>query len=328
MLEENILKSWTQEGLIKPHDKIVVGVSGGPDSMCLLDLLRKNKEELGIEIVVAHINHQIRSDANADETYVVEYCNKYKIPIYVKKTNILDKSKHDKTGIEETGRKARYEFFEEILNEVGANKIATAHNKNDVAETVLMNIFRGAGINGLKSIEKNRNEKYIRPILSLERQEIEEYCKENQLNPRIDSTNKDNTYTRNKIRNIVIPYIQKEFNPSIIQALNRLSEIATEEIEYIEQQTNKIYIELLLNNEPKKEIALDWKKFNEQDLVIRKKLIFHSIQELMGTTKGIEKIHIDDIIRLCDNNIGNKYLIPQKHIKVLVKNKKIIFLAI
>jgi len=328
MLKENILKIWKEEKLIQTGDKIVIGVSGGPDSMCLLDLLQKCRKELEIEIVVAHVNHQIRAEANIDEEYVLEYCNKYQIPVYIKNIDITKKAQQEKTGLEETGRIERYNFFEEVLKREKANKIATAHNQNDVAETILMNIFRGSGTNGLKSIEKNRNNKYIRPILNIERKIIEQYCQKYKLDPRIDSTNQNNTYTRNKIRNIVIPYIQKELNPNIIQTLNRLSEIATEETKYIEKQANRIFKQILINKNEQKELAIDLKKFNEQEIVIKKRIILQSIQELKGTTKGIEKIHIDDIIRLCNNNIGNKYLVPQKHIKVLVKNKKIIFLIV
>ena len=325
MLKEDIIKKWEKDGLINFQDKVVVGVCGGPDSMCLLDLMLKCKEKFDLQIVVAHINHGIRIDSDEDEKYVVNYCDKNEIPVYVKKVDVADFAKINKIGLEEAGRKIRYDFFEEVLKKTNSNKIATAHNQNDVAETLLMNIFRGSGTNGLKSIEKIRDEKYIRPLLDIERNEIEKYCIENNLNPRIDSTNKDNTYTRNKIRNVVIPYLKKEFNPSIIQALSRLSEIATEEIRYIEKQTDIIYNELFISENEQKELILDLKKFNEQDLVIRKRIIFKCMQKIRGTAKGIEKKHIDDIIILCSNNIGNKYLIPQKDIKVSVRNKKLIF---
>ena len=227
-----------------------------------------------------------------------------------------------KYGLEEAGRKARYEFFEEIFEKENASKIATAHNKNDVAETVIMNILRGSGINGLKSIEKIRDNKYIRPLLEIEREQIEQYCEQNKLNPRIDNTNNDNTYTRNKIRNIIIPYIKKELNPNIIQTLSRMSEIVTKEMEYLENQTEIVYNTIVIfQNEDK--IKLNLKQFNELDLAIKRRIIRYSIEKLFGTKLGIEKIHIDDIIKLCSNNIGNKYLTPNKNIKILIKNKQI-----
>lgn len=219
----------------------------------------------------------------------------------------------------------RYEFFNEILEKTKANKIATAHNKNDNAETVLMNIIRGSGISGLKGIEPKR-EKLIRPLIESTREEIEEYCEENNLNPRIDKTNFENDYTRNKIRNMLIPYIKENFNPNIIEGINRLSSLATQEDEYLEKKVIEIY-NTLLEKKEKAYIALNLKKFNLLETVIKNRIVLYTINELLGSRKAIEKKHIEDIIKLCSNNIGNKYLIPNKKVKILVKNKKIFFIA-
>lgn len=319
MLEQRI--SEELKLLLEPTEKIVVGVSGGPDSMCLLNILYNLK----YNIVVAHVNHMIRSDANNDEEFVKDFCNKKNIPIYIKRVDIKEKANSEKIGLEEAGRNARYEFFEEVLNQENATKIATAHNKNDVAETVIMNILRGSGVNGLKSIEKIRNNKYIKPLVSIERTEIEEYCKDNNIEARIDSTNSDNTYTRNKIRNVVIPYIKQEFNKNIVQTLTRMSEIVSVEMDYLEKQTELVYKEILIA-ENADCIELKLKEFNNLDLAIKRRIIRLSIDKLFGTKQGIEKIHIDDIIKLCSNNIGNKYLTPNKNVKVLLKNKQIYIL--
>ena len=313
--------------LIKDGDKIVLGVSGGPDSICMLDMMRRLKEEKNInfEIYVAHINHMIREEAIEDEKYVQNYCQKYNIECYIKRADVLRIADENKIGTEEAGRKVRYDFFEEVLRKTGANKIAIAHNKNDKIETIIMHLLRGSGLSGLKGIQPIRDNKYIRPLIECERQEIEQYCEERKLHPRIDKTNFENEYTRNKIRNIVIPYIQKEFNPNIIQTLSRLSEVATDESNYIELQTQKAYNKLFLEKSDKK-IVLNLKVFNEQDNVIQKRLILKTIKELNGSTDRIEKIHIEDIIKLCTNNIGNKYLTPNKNLKILVKDKKIFFI--
>ncbi len=154
---------------------------------------------------------------------------------------------------------------------------------------------------------------------------IEQYCEENNLEPRIDTTNMENIYTRNKIRNLLIPYIKKEFNPNIIESINRLSCIANNENRYMEDVTKKVYKEILIE-ETKKQIILDQKKFNNEDEVIKNRIVLYTINRLLGSSKAIEKIHIQDIIKLCNNNIGNKYLIPNKKIKILLKNKKIFFL--
>ena len=315
--------------LIKDGDKIVLGVSGGPDSMCMLDMMRELKEEKNInfEIYVAHINHMIREEAIDDEKYVQNYCLKHNIEFFVKRADVQKIANDKKIGTEEAGRKVRYEFFEEVLQKTGSNKIAIAHNRNDKIETIIMHLLRGSGISGLKGIEPIRDNKYIRPLIECEREEIEQYCEDKNLQPRIDKTNFENEYTRNKIRNIVIPYIKMEFNPNIIQTLSRLSEVATDESNYIDLQTQRIYNKLLIEKSDK-QIILKLKEFNQQENVIQKRLVLKTIKELSGSTDRIEKIHIEDIIKLCTNNIGNKYLTPNKNLKILVKDKKIFFIKI
>ncbi|MDO5556409.1 MAG: tRNA lysidine(34) synthetase TilS, partial [Clostridia bacterium] len=210
-MKQKVLQTIKKNKLIQNGEAIVVGVSGGPDSICLLHVLNELKNELNFKIYVAHINHMIRKEADEETEYVKEFCEKLEIEYYIKKVDVIKKANVLKKGIEETGRNVRYQFFNEILEKTNSNKIATAHNNNDKIETILMNILRGSGMSGLKGIEPMRNSKYIRPLIEIERNEIEEYCKINKLNPRIDKSNQDNTYTRNKIRNIVIPYIKKEF---------------------------------------------------------------------------------------------------------------------
>ena len=325
MLKEQVLETIKNNELIESGDGIVIGVSGGPDSISLLHILIQLKNKLNIQkIVVAHINHMVREDAISDEEYVEKFCKKYNIEIYIKRINIQEIANTEKIGLELAGRKARYEFYDEILQKTNCNKIATAHNANDVAETLIMNLLRGSGTSGLKAIQAKRDNKYIRPLINSERKDIENYCKKNELNPRYDYTNKENTYTRNKIRNIVIPYIEKEFNPNIIKTLNRLSEIATLETEYIDKQVIKIYNQII-EEETKEKIIMNLHKFNEQELVIKRRIVLYTINKLLGTTQNIEKIHIQDIIKLCNNNIGNKYLMPNNKIKILIKKGKIYF---
>lgn len=321
-MKEKVICTIKKYNLIENGDKIVLGVSGGPDSISMLNILNEIKTEFDFEIFVAHINHMIRKEADEDEKYVQEYCEKNNIKCYVKRIDVQQIANTNKIGTEEAGRKIRYEFFEEIMKKVGANKIGIAHNKNDKIETIMMNLLRGSGISGLKGIEPIRDNKYIRPLIECERQEIEKYCDDNKLNPRIDKTNFENDYTRNKIRNIVIPYIKKEFNPNIIETIDRLSNVATDESNFIESQAQKKYQKLLIQSN-KNELILKLKDFNELDKVIKNRIILYATKQLMGSTQGIEKIHIEDIIKLCSNNIGNKFLTPNKNIKFLVKDKKI-----
>ncbi len=334
MLEEKILNTITKYKMIESGDSIVIGVSGGPDSMCLLQALIqiKEKKKLNYKIYVAHINHGLRKEAEGETKYVQDFCAKNNIECFVKKENVEKIAKEQKIGTEEAGRKLRYSFFEEIKNKTKSNKIAIAHNLNDKVETILMNIIRGTGTNGLTGIEPIRNNLYIRPLIEIERKEIEKYCEENKLEPKIDKTNFENIYTRNKVRNLLIPYIKKEFNPNIVDAIDKLSKISTEEQNYLNKLVNNIYSNLLLEENINKEakhnqIILDLKKFNTQDLVIKRKVILYTIRKVYGNTNNIAKIHIDDIVKMCEKNIGNKYLTPHKNIKVYVKKGKIFFMA-
>jgi len=321
-MKNKVIDTIKKFNLIQPNDKIVLGVSGGPDSISMLNILNEIKKQYEFEIYVAHVNHMIREEANDDEKYVQTYCEKNNIQCYVKRIDVQQIANTKKIGTEEAGRNIRYEFFEEVMKSVGANKIAIAHNKNDKIETIIMNLLRGSGLSGLKGIEPIRDKKYIRPLIECERQEIEQYCEEKQLDPRIDKTNFENDYTRNKIRNIVIPYVQKEFNPNIVETMDRLSQVATDESDYINSQVQKIYQKMLIEKTDK-QIVLNLKEFNEQDKVIKKRIILLVTKELMGSTQRIEKIHIEDIIKLCSNNVGNKFLTPNKNIKFLIKDKKL-----
>lgn len=389
-MEEKILKTIKKYNLISNGDKIVVAVSGGPDSMCLLNILKNLRQKFNIELFVAHINHMIREEADSETEYVKNYCEKNNIKCFIKRANVLEMAKEQKKGTEEMGRIVRYDFFEYVANEVSANKIAIAHTENDNAETILMNLMRGASLEGLKGIEPIRG-KYIRPLIECNREEIEKYCEINKLDPKFDKTNNDNTYTRNKIRNLLIPYIKKEFNPNIIETLNRLAVLARQDATYFNKIVKESYADILLyeninNNDinnvnenlekyivkeekitrnieqklnnskiltdkievtkldnikaeekveknninieiekKSKHIILDLKKFNKLEYVIKSRVLLYTINKLLGTTKGIEKINIEDMIKLCEKNIGNKYLIPNKNVKIFVKKGKIFF---
>ena len=322
VLEEKFLKTVKENNLIKKGDKIVVGVSGGPDSIALLHCLNKFKNMLDYKIVCAHINHLIREDSTEDEKFVENACEKMQIPFYKKREDILKLSKRLKRGTEETGRMVRYEFFDEVLEKEKANKIAIAHNKNDNAETMLLNLIRGAGLKGLEGIQAIEYEKYIRPFINISREEIENYCKKNKLNPRIDSTNKENIYNRNIIRNEILPLIKK-INPNIEEALSRTSKIIKEENLFIEENTKNVFDSLAAISVGK--ISFDIKEFNKLSNTIKQNLVLLTIKNLLGDTKNIEKVNIDDVIKLAQKNVGNKYIKINKKIKIYTKNKKIYF---
>ncbi len=321
MLVSKVRDTINKYNLIEYGDSIVVGVSGGPDSMTLLNILLKLKDEFNLKIYVAHINHGIRENAIIDEEYVKEFCEKNRIELFVKHADVIKLSQNEKTGLEETGRNVRYTFFKEILKKTKSNKIAIAHNLNDKIETIIMNVIRGTGKTGLKGIEPKRDV-YIRPLIEITRSEIEDYCNNEKLNPRHDESNDDNTYTRNKIRNIIIPYLKENFNPNIIESINRLSDIIVEDENYLEEETEKIFNNIVIKNESDL-IEYNIKGFNTQKKSIQKRLIILGITKVIGNVQGIEKVNIDDIIKLCNNNIGNKFLMPNKNVEIGIKNKKI-----
>lgn len=327
-MEKEVLETIKKYNMLSNNDKVVVAVSGGPDSMALLNILYNLKNELNIELYVAHVNHMIRSVADSETAYVKQFCEDRSIKCYIKKIDVLKRAELDKISTEEAGRNVRYDFFEEVYKKINADKIAIAHNANDNAETILMNIIRGTGISGLKGIEPVRADKYIRPLIETKRAEIEEYCKNKELNPKYDESNYENIYTRNKIRNLLIPYIKEEFNPNIIESLNKLSNLAMVENKYIDKLVLKEYEKIVkkdFNNEStNQEIILNLKEFNILDNFMKNKIIMYSVFKLFGTTKGIEKKHIEDIVKLCSRNIGNKFLTPNKKIKIFVGKGEII----
>lgn len=264
IVEEKFLNTVRDYNLIESRDVIVVGVSGGPDSITLLTCLNKYKEKFNYKIIVAHINHLIRKDSTEDEQFVENYCKKNDIPIFIKRAKVEEIAKKQKRGTEETGRKIRYDFFNEVLEKNNANKIAIAHNMNDNAETMILNLIRGTGLQGLEGI-RPRNNNIIRPLINCKREEIESYCKKNNLNPRIDSTNSENIYRRNIIRNEILPSL-KQINPNIVETLSRTTKIIRENNTYIKESSQEIFDKIaIVGNEEKNENLNDIKKVSKNE---------------------------------------------------------------
>ena len=208
-----------QHGMIMENDVVVAGVSGGADSVCLFLLLEEYCKKKNAKLVVVHMNHGIRKDASADAAYVEALCKEFSVPFHLYEKDIEKMSKDMGIGTEEAGRKARYEAFEEVLQLYGGKgKIAVAHNRGDQAETVLFHLFRGANITGLSGIAPVR-ENVIRPLLCMERTEIESFLTQKGRSWCIDSTNEENTYTRNKIRNVLIPFAREEICEQTVSAI-------------------------------------------------------------------------------------------------------------
>ena len=306
--------------LLNQNDKVLVGVSGGPDSLALLHILH----QFGYNIIVAHVNHGLRENAQKDEAFVNNFCKERNIPCFVKRVKLKEIESNMTT--EELGRKVRYDFFYEIANQEGCTKIATAHNANDNAETVLMNMIRGTGLLGLTGIEAKRGN-IIRPLIEVTRTEIEAFCESEELHPCHDESNDETTYTRNKIRLELLPYIEKNINSNVIANLNRMSEILTGEEEYLQRAAENCYQECVIEESLGK-VVCNLKKFNKLDSVIRKRVIVKCIIKTLGNAKDIERVHIEDILKLCEKNVGGKYLTPNKHIKVSVRKGIVEYMAL
>lgn len=316
-MENKIKQTIKKYNLIEKNDKVLVAVSGGPDSLSLLNILH----DLGYNLCVAHVNHGLRENAKIDEEFVKKFCKEKNIPCFVKKINLKDNLNGMST--EEAGRKERYDFFEKVLKEQGCTKIATAHNSNDNVETVIMNMIRGSGLSGLKGIEPIRAN-IIRPLIETSRKEIEEYCEEKKLNPRHDESNDETMYTRNKVRIELIPYIEKNINSNVINNITRMSKIISDEERFILEMVENAYNDIVLK-EDEGHVICSLKIFNKLDIVLKRRLILKMIIKVLGNAKDIEKVHVDDVVKLCQNNVGGKFLTPNKNIKISVLQGKIKF---
>ena len=295
--------------LIKSGDKVLVALSGGPDSVCLLNILYNLKAELNIEVGAAHLNHLLRDkDAFEDEEYVKTLCKSWDIPCFVKRVDINKYSKDKKMSSEMAGRDARYNFFDDIVKDEGYTKIATAHNANDQAETILFRLMRGSGIEGLCGI-KVRRDKIIRPILCLSRKEVEEYIEINNLKPRIDKTNFEKIYNRNKIRLDMIPYIKENFNEDIIQTLNRMSVLLQKDNEFIENSARSFYEKHCI--EQSDYFIIKKEMFDNKEAVVTR-VIRYALTNFSKTHYDFEMKHIYEICNLAKNNSGKAIDLPNK----------------
>lgn len=293
--------------LIQSGDKIVVAVSGGPDSMALLHSLHTLAGKYYIKLYVCHLNHMLRGlEADEDAEAVKTYCEKLKIPAYIFERDIEAYAKANQMGFEEAAREVRYHLFDYVMKETGANKIAVGQNMNDQAETILMRLFRGAGLEGLNAIAFKRDA-IIRPMLGVSRDEIEAYVKENKIPIRIDHTNLETDYTRNKVRLELLPYIREHFNENIISRLYETTLHLQEDADFINNSVETAFVslsdknnEMLLNDFISYHVSI-------QKRVLRKIISMHS-----GNLKNIGSMQI---------NALNDMIISKKHgAKMLVKD--------
>ena len=292
--------------MISFGDNVVVGLSGGPDSVCLFHALSALREELGIvRLCAVHINHGLRGEeALRDEAYSERLAKRLGAEFRVFRYDIAGDAKRQGVSSETAGRRARYEAFEQVCREIGAEKTAVAHNKDDQAETILMRILRGTGTHGLSGIEYVREAEYgriIRPILDLSREEIELYCGEHGLEPMRDSTNEEPVYTRNKIRLELLPYLREKYNPSVSGALVRLGRSAGEDDDYLQAAAGKI----MDKRWNQKENSLDAKTLRDLHPAVMKRVISQSAARA-GADSDLGETHIRAVQSLIVNHMEGK----------------------
>ncbi len=301
-MEKKVLETIQKNNLIDKGDTVIAAVSGGADSMALLDVLITHRVSLGIDIAVAHVNHGLRPEAEAEAQFVADYCDIHGIPFHLECADVASLSAKEGIGEELCGRRVRYSFFSNLLKQYPSSKLATAHHKNDNAETVLMHIIRGAGLRGVCGIDYKRDN-IIRPLLDVSRAEIEGYCSEKNISYCTDMSNFSADYTRNKLRLKTIPHIECEYNKSFCDALTRLSASVSEDFSFIEAYAYKKYSELADNK------SVDIKSLLSEHKAISKRIIRHMIADALGRNDDISHVYVEDVYNLANSGKTGKEVI-------------------
>ena len=334
-LFREILKVNKKYNLIENNDTIVVGFSGGPDSVFLVEMLKKLQNFINFKIYLVHINHLLRGeDADSDEKFSIEYAKKNNLEIFIKKIPVKEIAKEVGKTLEEVGREERYKFFSEIYKKIGANKIATAHNKDDQIETFLFRLIRGASLQGLEGI-KIKNNNIIRPISEIYKKDILNYLNKNEIQYKIDKTNFENDFTRNSIRLDLIPFIEKRYNIKFKEKIFSLIEeirennqnnslnlsdfidsenrIILEKIKFLSNFNKRNLLGIFLN---KKNITVNRNKIDEIESLIRsngtKKIDMNKNYRIV---KDYTYLYIEEKKENCSiNNRTVKLKIPSEQI--------------
>ncbi len=297
-MQEKARKALEKFHMFPRNGKIVVGLSGGADSVALLHVLCSMKEEYQWEITAVHIHHGLRGEeADGDAVFAEQFCEKLGIPCVVRNFNVKAEATARKLGEEETGRLLRYEVFRELVGKDG--KIAVAHHQKDQAETLLMRLCRGTGLTGLVGMSPVRGN-ICRPLLFCSRAEIEQYCKENKLEWREDASNQEDIYTRNKLRLKVIPILE-EINPKAVEHISETAELLSLEEDFLEQQT-KVCYEAVKMDAPKGEVHLDRKKLLELHPAMKKRVLRKAMAEFLQA--DVSQVQISALEELLEKETG------------------------
>lgn len=319
--------------LIEKGDRIIIGVSGGADSVCLLHILFSLYKDTDVKLIAVHVHHGIRGkEADEDEAFVRDLCNNLGVEFVAYHYDMKLTAKEEGLSEEEAGRKIRYQSFLEASKKNKCNKVAIAHNKNDSAETFLFNLFRGSGIKGLTGINPMVTMKtdtgditIIRPLLFVRREDIEEYLKEEGLSYQSDLTNFSDLYTRNKIRNRILAYIKDNINPGVVEHITSAADILGETYDFVDRYSCDRFMAIV--SESDNSYEYDVNELMKEDIVIQKEVIRKILEKLAGKLKDIEKKHVEDILALGKKQVGRRIHLPYNMLALKKYDKVMIYIV-
>jgi len=293
--------------MLEKYDGVLVGVSGGPDSVTLLHVLSGLKKEYALNIVIAHLDHKFRGDESVlDRKFCEDLAGKYNFEIAWDEIDVPKIAEEKGISPEEAARFERYDFFKRVAKEKLISKIAIGHTRDDQAETVLMRIIRGAGMKGLGGISPVKDihgYKIIRPLIEASRKEVEDFIAENDLKFRKDSSNEKTVFTRNKVRLELIPLLEKDFNPNIKEVLANMAENLQIEDEFLAKYGNRKFKSM--SKVRQEEISIDMKKFKKQPEAVRKRILRAALKELKGDLRRFTYQHWKEMEELINNRPVN-----------------------
>jgi tRNA(Ile)-lysidine synthase len=284
--------------MVQNGDAVLIGVSGGPDSVALVHILLAFAPAYSLRIALAHLNHCLRqNESDRDEAFVTELAKQLALPIHVEREDVHRYQKRHHLSLEEAAREVRYRFYHAIAAGFGYDKVALGHHADDNAERILMGLLRGSGPAGLSGIPPVRDDKIIRPLIHLRRSQIMNYVAVKGLDYIEDSSNRDLQFLRNKIRHRLIPELKVEYNPKLIASLNRLAAILDAEHEMIEKLIQPIFEKALIF-EKQGSLGLSLEELNQQLLAVKRRLVRKAILKVKGNLRSIAFVHIEAILRL------------------------------
>ncbi|OPZ75580.1 MAG: tRNA(Ile)-lysidine synthase [Firmicutes bacterium ADurb.Bin456] len=297
--------------MVEQGVKVLAAVSGGPDSVAMLHILNLLKDDLGISLHVAHLNHRFRgAESDEDARFVTGLAGRYQLPCTVEALDVTAYQKRKNLSKQVAAREVRYRFLLDTAALAGARRIALAHQADDQAETILINFLRGAGVPGLKGIVPVRENLYIRPLLTVRRFEIERYCREQDLPFRQDSSNLEQIYLRNRIRQDLVPVLEKGYNPALVPALLRLGEICREEDAFLEDASVKAYQESLLEESTEK-VVLGLERLGRHPAALRRRILRLAWQSLARSSRNLAYSHTETLMDLVgESPAGSRAVLP------------------